>query len=164
MLTWREREILVFDENLLILHTRRLPNTIREGWGLCNYNNQSVIISDGSDTVFMLDIENFQVKRMIKVVNQGGGSVRGLNELEIYRGMLMANIYLTPQVALINLESGKLILYLQFDGLVSEVYNLVDGKNYEMNGYCLNGIIYDASQDYLYVTGKNWPILFKLKI
>ena len=76
----------------------------------------------------------------------------------------MANIYMTTQVALINLESGKLILYLQFDGLVSEIYNLVDEKNYKMNGYCLNGIIYDAAHDYLYVTGKNWPILFKLKI
>ena len=76
----------------------------------------------------------------------------------------MANIYMTTQVALINLESGKLIIYLQFDGLVGEIYDRVDEKNYKMNGYCLNGIIYDAAQDYLYVTGKNWPILFKLKI
>lgn len=51
----------------------------------------------------MMEIEKFEVKWKIKVIDEDGRSVLNLNELEIYNGMLMANIYMSSRIALINL-------------------------------------------------------------
>ena len=50
-------------------------------------------------------------------MDEDGRSVRNLNELEIYKGMLMANVFMSSRIALINLQSGKLIMYLKFEAL-----------------------------------------------
>lgn len=61
------------------------------------------MISDGSEYIYMMEIEKFEVKWKIKVIDEDGRSVLNLNELEIYNGMLMANIYMSSRIALINL-------------------------------------------------------------
>ena len=78
-----------------------------------------------------------------------------LNELEIVGNTLYANIWQTPLIAVIDLPSGKVIKYLDFAAKGREIY-----KRYP-NIDVLNGIAYDGK--YLWVTGKNWPQIYKIQ-
>ena len=125
-----------------------------EGWGL-THDGASLIMSDGSDALRVLDPVTFAEKRRIKVTAEGA-PVPNLNELEYVKGEILANIWRTDYVARVAPDSGHVTGYIDLRGLLTSAERAKTDV--------LNGIAYDAEHDRLFVTGKWWPKLFEIKL
>jgi glutamine cyclotransferase len=152
-LTWRSNIAFVYD--LVSLAPRRTLVYSGEGWGL-THDQQAFILSDGTETLRFLDPGTFRETRRMAVTD-GGAPVKELNELEYVRGEVYANVWHTDRIARISPQSGRVIGWIDLQGLMSTVYQL-DAEA------VLNGIAYDAAENRLFVTGKLWPKLFEIEV
>ena len=89
-----------------------------------------------------------------------------INELEWIKGEIWANIWHSedPQIlgkpnyiARIDPNSGKILGWIDLAGISPDDV----ARNSENT---LNGIAYDAANDRIFVTGKNWKKLFEIKV
>ena len=150
-LTWRNQYGIVYDKSTLRELRRFRYNG--EGWGL-THDGTHLILSDGSSTLRFLDPKTFRVVRQL-MVRSGGRRVANLNELEYVRGEILANIWYKDYLARISPASGEVLGWIDLHTLVP------DGLDRES---VANGIAYDAENDRLFVTGKNWPQLFEIRL
>ena len=127
-----------------------------EGWGITS-DNKSLIMSDGTDILHILDPESFAEKGQI-LVTANGTPLKGLNELEYIKGQIYANVWPTNWIVIISPESGEVKGKIDLQGILQE--NDIQGSKVDV----LNGIAYDAREDRLFVTGKLWPKLFEIKL
>ena len=87
------------------------------------------------------------------------------DKLEMIRGELWCNIYQTSRIAVINPDTGQVTKWVDLAGIAGP-----DGKGMKpvqpeaTADWVLNGIAYDAQGDRLFVTGKNWPSIFEIKV
>ena len=152
-LTWTSKIGFVYDKNTFKFLNRISYNT--QGWGITT-DGRSLIMSDGSQIIYFLDPIYFSETSRIEVYDNKG-PVKSLNELEYVNGVIFANIYTSDEIAIIDPETGKVLAYINFEGLLKE-----QDKHPEID--VLNGIAYDKQNDRLFITGKNWPKLFEIKI
>lgn len=152
-LTWQENTGFVYDANTLEL--LRTFNYQTQGWGLTT-DGSALILSDGTNTIYWLDPSTAQIIRQVNVSYQGQ-PVEYLNELEYINGLIFANIYMTDSIVAINPEDGNIVSLIDLTGLRPE-------QNLGIQGEVLNGIAYDALNDKLYLTGKNWPKLYEIRL
>jgi glutamine cyclotransferase len=151
-LTWMQRTAFVYD-----VHTFRRLRKFRyegEGWGLAN-DGVSLIMSDGSDTLTFRNPSTFAVRRRLTVTD-AGQAIRGLNELDVVRGRICANVHSTDRVACIDANSGQVAYWIDLTGLLPPELRSDEGA-------VLNGIAYDAKRNRLFVTGKLWPRLYEIR-
>ena len=153
-LTWTSHKGFVYDKKTF----QRLSefNVATEGWGLTALNNDTLILTSGSENLYFLEPTGFSTIKTIQVCDNLG-VVQRLNETEMVKGRLLANIYQTDQIAEIDYNTGKVLSYIDLTGILPD--NLQSSTT-----DVLNGIAYDAAGDKLYVTGKNWPKVFLIKI
>jgi len=152
-LTWQQNTAFVYDLNTF---NRELLLSYRgEGWGLTT-DGQSLIMSDGTDELRFLDPSSFQIRRTVRVRDHGE-PVSELNELEFVKGEIYANVWKTDHIVRINPATGEVLGDINLTGL------LAPGDR-DDNTDVLNGIAYDAAGDRLFVTGKNWPKLFEIRL
>jgi glutamine cyclotransferase len=152
-LTWQSRVGFVYNQETFQLNGNFSYST--EGWGL-THDGQSLIMSDGTDQIRFLDPQTYQVKRTIKVQDRNVG-VQRLNELEYIEGEIWANIWLTDRIVRISPQSGRVSGWIDLTGLLPSA-DRVPGTD------VLNGIAYDAQAKRIFVTGKNWPKLFEIRL
>ncbi len=126
-----------------------------EGWGLTT-DGHSLIMTDGSNRIRFIDPDSFRVTRTIEVFAHGE-PVKMLNELEYVKGELYANVWQTEFVLRIDPDTGRILGAIDFVGILPQ-----SERNKDTD--VMNGIAYDASGDRLFVTGKNWPELFQVKV
>ena len=110
-------------------------------------------MSNGSSELLQISLGGFVVVGVIPVTD-GGRPLKLLNELEIVGDTLYANVWQTSVIAVISLPSGKVVRYLDFSRKVMELqrkYSDID---------VLNGIAYDGRN--FWITGKNWPWIYKI--
>jgi glutamine cyclotransferase len=152
VLTWREHVCFVY--SLDFLPVGRLPYDT-EGWGLTN-DGTYLIMSDGTTRLRYLDPATLQVVRTVHV-REAGADVPELNELEVVRGEIWANVWQTDRIVRIAPDTGDVVGELDLRG--------IDGGWSKTNpDAVLNGIAYDAAHDHIYVTGKLWPKLFEISV
>ena len=150
-LTWRNGIAIVYDkESFRELKRLRYEG---EGWGLTD-DGTHLIMSDGSATLRFVDPEDFQVVRRLLVHSQGR-RVDQLNELEYINGEIFANVWYRDYIARISPKTGEVTGWIDLRGLWPKRRDRDD---------VLNGIAYDAENDRLFVTGKNWPKLYEIQI
>src|SRR5262249_53362255 len=125
-----------------------------QGWGL-TYDGTSLIMSDGSSTLFFLDPNTFQLVRTV-AVSLDGHPLERLNELEWIKGEVWANVWLTSMIVRIDPSNGQVVGVLDMTGLLPT--NPRDPDD------VLNGIAYDADGDHTFVSGKRWPLLFEIRV
>jgi glutaminyl-peptide cyclotransferase len=150
-LTWRNQYGVVYDKSTLRELRRFRYNG--EGWGL-THDGTHLIMSDGSSTLRFLDPKTFRVVRQL-LVRSDGRRVSNLNELEYVRGEILANIWYKDYLARISPASGEVLGWIDLHPLVPA------GLDREA---VANGIAYDEENDRLFVTGKNWPQLFEVRL
>jgi glutamine cyclotransferase len=126
-----------------------------EGWGM-THDGRSLIVSDGSSTLYYWDPRSFREVKKLAVTNQGK-PVPNLNELEYVEGEIYANIWQQERIARISPETGKVLGWIDLSGLLSP-------KDRHGGEDVLNGIAYDPATKRLFVTGKLWPKLFEIEI
>jgi glutamine cyclotransferase len=154
-LTWSNRLIFQRDKHSFeLIRTWQWP---REGWGL-THDDSSLIISDGSSTLYFLNPENMEEQRRLTVRDQGR-EVDRLNELEYVKGSVYANVWKETKIAVINPESGAVTSWIDLSEISARMRQL--GKGGED---VLNGIMHDPAADRLFVTGKLWPALFEIRL
>lgn len=153
-LTWKEQVVIIYDHNTLE-EVNRLTYE-GEGWGLC-FDGEALWMSSGSDRLTKRDPETFAVLGEIQVTQQGQ-SIPQLNELECVDGFILANVWFTDQIKVIDPETGRVSASINlFDLLPAEERSQLASSE------VLNGIAYHPAEDVYFVTGKNWPKLFKVR-
>ncbi|MGB7654223.1 MAG: glutaminyl-peptide cyclotransferase [Novosphingobium sp.] len=126
-----------------------------EGWALTS-TGKELVMSDGSDTLRFIDPADFTVKRTLKVTIQGR-PLRLINELEWVDGQVFANVWMTDYVVRIDPSSGKVV------GLI-DLGPLHRAAGVFGHDRVANGIAWDAKSRKLYMTGKEWPSLFEVRL
>lgn len=152
-LSWQNNKAFVYDAKTFKLEGTRNYQT--EGWGLTT-DGKSLILSDGTSTIYFLEPRTFTVQRSIKVSN-AGSEVAKLNELEFINGEIWANIWMTDMIARIDPKNGRVIAFINLVGLRPQ--------NTLSNGDAvLNGIAWDSKTGRIWVTGKLWDKLYEIKV
>ncbi|WP_391561812.1 glutaminyl-peptide cyclotransferase [Novosphingobium sp.] len=126
-----------------------------EGWALTS-SGKELVMSDGTDTLRFIDPKRFAVLRSVKVTIRGR-PLNQINELEWIEGQLFANIWMTDYVVRIDPASGKVI------GII-DLGDLHRDSGAFGHGQVANGIAWDARTRKLYLTGKEWPWLYEVKL
>ncbi len=153
VLSWKENTVLVLEPatfKFIRSHTYQ-----GEGWGL-THNGGQLIMSDGTSKLKFIDPKDFSIKRTIEVTRNGEPLER-LNELEMIKSEILANIYTTDEIVRISPADGKVTGTLDLSALRKR---LTPPHRAE----ALNGIALDPISGNMLVTGKLWPSMFEIKI
>ncbi|WP_052496330.1 glutaminyl-peptide cyclotransferase [Pedobacter lusitanus] len=130
-----------------------------EGWGMTN-DGKNLYVSVGSSIIYKLDPKSFAVTGQIQVTDDLG-TVDQLNELEYADGFIYVNKWQTTKILKVDPASGHVAGTIDCFGLLS---NYAPDYTPKSDDSVLNGIAWDKTNQLLYVTGKNWPLIFKLKL
>ncbi len=152
-ITWQSKVGFTYD--LKTLKPTGQFNYSGEGWGITN-DAKRLILSDGTATLRFLDPETYQPIGSLEVTYQGK-PLANLNELEFVRGRILANVWQSNSVVVIDPASGRVTAQIDLPGLLN-------AEDRESGVDVLNGIAYDAKRDRLFVTGKLWPKIFEIKL
>jgi glutaminyl-peptide cyclotransferase len=152
-LTWQNKVGFVYDKSTLKQIGKIYYQT--EGWGLTTIGDK-LVMSDGTNIICFRDTNQFGIFSKIEVYDNEK-KVDKLNELEYINGEIWANIWETNLIARIDPSSGKVIAYIDLKGIISD-------SETDIKANFLNGIAYDQAGKRIFVTGKNWPKLFEIKI
>jgi glutamine cyclotransferase len=152
-LTWQSQIGFVYDLSTFAL--RRTFHYPGEGWGL-THDTSRIVMSDGTSVLRFLDPVSLKELGRLAVTD-GGRPVSDLNELEFIKGEIFANVWPGDEIVAISPRTGTVTKRVNLSGLLpaSDRTPPVD---------VLNGIAYDAARDRLFVTGKQWPKLFEIRL
>jgi len=112
--------------------------------------------------------DTFKLVRTIPVFREDGRPMIQINELEWIKGEIWANVWHSEEpdilgkpnhIARLDPASGKLLGWIDLQGISPEDQG---GRGQDEN--TLNGIAYDAQNDRIFVTGKNWKKLYEIKL
>ncbi len=124
-----------------------------QGWGL-THNDTTLMMSDGSNKIHFFNTE-FEKTGDLQVYDNNG-PVTKLNELEYVNGFIYANVFESTRIVKIDATTGKVVAFMNMDKIVpAEV---------DVRKDVLNGIAFNPEDKLLYVTGKNWPVMYSVKI
>lgn len=153
LLTWQEKTLLVFDKTTLQLQKKLTYEG--EGWGLTS-DGKNLIRSDGSDTLFFHQPETFAITKSL-IVTHENQRITNINELEYAQGFIWANIWYEDKILKIDPTTGKVIALVDLTAIKQSLH-------LSSREYVLNGIAWDEKRQSFWVTGKNWPKMFLIRI
>jgi glutamine cyclotransferase len=151
-LTWQNKKGFVYDRASFNVIGDFHYDT--EGWGI-TYDGSALIMSDGSSNLFFLDPNDFSLQRTLPVTLDGR-PIQRINELEWIKGEVWANVWQTDWIIRIDPSSGQVVGVLDMTGLLPGPRKDDDDV--------LNGIAYDPETDRTFVTGKDWPARFEIRL
>ena len=159
-LTYREGKGFVYD-----LATLKLLNTFTftasEGWGMTN-NGQYLIFDDGTNVLHYIDPNSFKEVKQLAVTDEHG-PVNEINEPEMIRGFIYANQWQTDYILKIDTATGHVVGRADL-GSLRQRAGIPQPTGRKNGPDVLNGIAYDAATNRIFITGKNWPKLFEIKL
>ena len=153
-LTWQSQKGFIY--NLTDFQPKGEWAYHGEGWALTR-NDRFIIMSDGTADIRFLNPDTLAEDHRISVTLNGQG-LRMLNEIEWIKGEIWANVWQTDVIVRIDPVTGHVIGRIDASGLLSPM----DRTSGQVD--VLNGIAYDAEKDRIFLTGKNWPKLFEIKL
>ncbi|MDQ3781418.1 MAG: glutaminyl-peptide cyclotransferase, partial [Actinomycetota bacterium] len=151
-LTWQEETALVWDSATL-----EQVDTFAydgEGWGLCQLDDDRLVMSDGTATLTVRHPVTFESIDEIEV-SRDGQPVTDLNELECVDGLVFANVWLTDEIVVIG-DDGSVVATVDAAALDAELVS-TPGRD------VLNGIAHDPTTGTFLLTGKLWPTTFEVR-
>lgn len=152
IMTWQNRVVFIYDaETLEYKSTHRYS---RQGWGITSDGKQ-LIASDGTANLYFMDGNLKLDRKMLVTLNDK--PVMWLNELEYIDGRVWANVYTSDEIVIINPRTGKV------EGVI-DCSGLLPGKLHSDTTDVLNGIAFNPADGKIYLTGKNWPKMYEVKL
>ncbi|MBL8995065.1 MAG: glutaminyl-peptide cyclotransferase [Spirochaetia bacterium] len=152
-LTWREEKSYTYDRSTLQI--KYFASYDGEGWGLAVWKGMFVM-TDGSSLLTFRQIQDFKVVSKKKVTLEGE-PLRRLNELEVSPEGLLANVWHENFIAVIDPSSGAV-------QAVIDAENLVRLAKPPHNEAVLNGIAWAPEKESYFVTGKDWNLMFEVRL
>jgi len=167
---------LTWQSNIGFVYTKDSFTPLREfnypgeGWGL-THDDRHLILSDGTDTLRILDPNTYAEIGRIEVHDQGR-PVPHLNELAYVTPppsgvvdpqpaaagpQIYANVWPTDQIAIIDPKTGRVTAWIDMSGLWTPPAE-------EQGESVLNGIAYLPETRHLLVTGKRWPRMYEIEL
>jgi glutamine cyclotransferase len=132
----------------------------REGWGLAT-DGKLLIMSDSTAQLVFIDPTTWREVKRVTVHDATGLEVTWINELEWVGGKLLANHFMSQQIFIIDPETGLLEEYF-------DVSSLNPQRTPQCKCRCgpptANGIAYDPATDRLWITGKDWPNYYLVRL
>lgn len=175
-LTWRERVILVYsineDDTLIYESSIEFPIDIKEGWGFSSYSNNQLLLSDGTENLYVLSAISFKIQRKIRVFYKNNPLFL-INELQyIGKDMVLVNVYYSKVIYKIDLIKGIVVEEYDLSQLVEYELSLnsrLKRVDIERNGFVLNGIalmdsLNQGSSVNVIVTGKGWENYYEVEL
>jgi glutamine cyclotransferase len=159
-ITWKEGEALRWPRSSWVspVSSLRRFRYAGEGWGLATLGDgksASLWMSNGSDTLYRRDA-SFRITSRV-AVRRAGRPVERLNELEGARGSIVANIWYSDTLVVIDPRDGRVTALIDGSALAAR-----SGRR--GGDDVMNGVAWDPKRDEFYLTGKNWPRMFRVKI
>lgn len=164
-LTWQDGTVLEWDRATFALR-RQVPLS-GEGWGLCLDGGQGgapggpqagpgarLVRSDGTDRLRFHDPDTFTEQGSV-AVTLDGAPVVALNELECVDGQVWANVWQTDRIVRIDPADGRVTAVVDAAGLLD--------ADRRQDADVLNGIAAVPGTDEFLVTGKLWPVTFRVR-
>ncbi len=159
-LTYREGKGFVYDAAKLKLEQTFSFNA-SEGWGMTN-NGAHLIFDDGGSIFHFLDPATFREIKQLRVTDEYG-PVKELNEPEMIKGFIYANVWRTDMIVKIDTATGHVVGRVDLSDLRHTVA-VPPPTGISSGPEVLNGIAYDADSDRIFITGKYWPKLLEIKL
>lgn len=123
-----------------------------EGWGLCQLDNGTLAMSNGSGFLTFRDPSTFEPVGELEVTLDGQ-PVTNLNELECVGSSIYANVWLETNILDIDVATGEVTRVIDASALVPGDLTPDD---------VLNGIAYRAETNTFFLTGKRWTVLYEV--
>ena len=159
-LTYREGKGFIYDAKTL-KQTGTFTFNTPEGWGMTN-NGSQLIFNDGGSTLHFMDPATFTIVKELKVTDERG-PVTQVNEMELIKVYIYANQWMSDVILKIDTATGKVVARADLSSLRQQAgrpgfTGREDGPD------VLNGIAYDEATNRIFITGKNWPKLFEVRL
>lgn len=169
LLSWKAQTLFLFNKNQPAMHTVKTQSYLGEGWGLAfDKQRQQFLFSDGSHSIYsihsifqsaspvdtMKKQGNVNVEKAFDISYQNKLSNK-INELEIIGEQLLFNRWFDHHIYSVNVETEQKTVQARRISL--EALSLLHHKN-----DVLNGIAFDASDNTIWITGKNWGIAYQM--
>ena len=151
-LTWQSNIGFIYNKTTFALLGNFTYPT--QGWGL-TYDGKNLIMSDGTDHLYVLNPTTFKQTGEIQV-HEGKTLIENVNSLDYINGEIYANIWFKNIIIIINPQTGQVTAEINLTGLPDE-------NNSNINAV-LNGIAYDQQNNRLFITGKDWPSIYQIKL
>ena len=126
-----------------------------EGWGVCDEGSR-LVMSDGSATLTFRDPSTFEVVGRSEAT-LGGEPVSGINELECADGFVLANVWKTNAIIVVEPMAGEIVAVIDATALT-----LAAVGEAEPSVEVLNGIARVDDETFL-LTGKYWPTMYLVR-
>lgn len=153
-LTWQEGVALVYDRETLALEDSVSVPT--HGWGLC-FDGESLYMTTGSSILYRRDPETLMETGSVQIT-RGGASLARVNELECVGEHIYANVYQSTDILQIHKGTGEVVA--EFDAASLVPAGVARGDPDRV----LNGIAYDPASESFYLTGKLWPVMYRVRL
>jgi glutaminyl-peptide cyclotransferase len=154
-LTYKNQTCFIYDaKSFKQIGTYKYTNS--EGWGMTT-DGKSLILSDGTDKITYWNPSDMSTEKVIEVKAKGVPQAY-LNELEYVNGYIYANLWTTNQIVKIDPNTGNIVAFIDFAELATKA------KSVNPNIAEMNGLAYHKTDGLLYVTGKFWANIYKVKI
>jgi len=154
-LTWQKKTGFIYDLATMEQTGTFVYGSSLQGWGLCN-DGTTLFKSDGTEKIWTLSAATLAEQDYIEIYTHQS-KIKNVNELEWVDGKIYANIYQRSALAIVDPSSGAVEGVIDLKGLQDQVT-----QHDELD--VLNGVAYKGEPGILYVTGKNWDKLFKIRI
>ena len=151
-LTWRAGTALAYDPKLFA--EREGFSYEGEGWGLTS-DTENLWMSDGSNQLRQITSGGEIIA--VRDITFNGRALNRLNELEWINGKIFSNRWHDNRIYVVDPESGETSHYIDLTNIARPHLR----KNRE---HVLNGVAWNPTTETLWVTGKNWPLLYELKL
>lgn len=159
-LTYREGKGFIYDLATLKQESG-FPFHTQEGWGMTN-NGTHLIFCDGGSTLYFKDPATSAVVKQLSVTDERG-PVMQINELEMIKGYIYANQWQADVILKIDTTTGKVVARADLSSIRQQA-GIPQSSGRDGAPEVLNGIAYDAAQNRIFITGKNWPKLFEITL
>ena len=108
-ITWKARKGFVYNSDTLeVVRPFTFSTTRNEGWGI-TYDEcrNEIIVTDGSNNLHFWDPATLTEIRKVSVMRQSAAPAANLNEIEFWRGRVIANVWYEDVILVINPVNGE---------------------------------------------------------
>jgi len=107
-LTWLSHRGFIYNATTLdVVKEFKFHSTKNEGWGITwDPCRKELVMTDGSQNLHFWDRKTLTKTKVVPVTRMKGYAASQLNEIEWYRGRILANVWFEDVLLVINPETG----------------------------------------------------------